>query len=135
MPNPAADCGGEEHAGRVRHDGNAGCNGCAVNECVGVRVRCRLGAGGTVCVEGGGSDGDGGKVEGFVGLGSIGNGDYEVEPVLHVLPVLCGAGWLDGACGILGWGDRVEAKEGDSGMRVFLACCQRATQGWKLMLS
>lgn len=98
MLNPLADCGGEGHAGSVRRDGNAGCNGCAVNKGVDVYVRSSLGAGGTVCVEGGGSGGGGGKVAGSVGLGSTGNGDH--GSALNVLPVLCGAGWSGGACGI-----------------------------------
>lgn len=100
MPNPLADCGGEGHAGSVRRDGNAGCNGCAANGRVGVDVRCRPGAGGTACVEGGGSGGGGGKAAGSVGLGSSGNGDRGVGPALCVPPVLCGAGWSGGACGI-----------------------------------
>lgn len=100
MPNPPADCGGEERAGSERSDGNAGYNGCAVSGCVGVHVRCRLDAGGTVCGEGGGSDDGGDKVVGSVGLGSTRNGDLGVGPALHVPPVLCGAGWSGGACGI-----------------------------------
>lgn len=98
MPDPLADCGGEEHAGSVRRDGNAGCNDCAVNGRVGVHVRRRLGAGGTACGEGGGNGGGGGKVAGSAGPGSTGNGDRGVGPALYVLPVLCGAGWSDGAC-------------------------------------
>lgn len=100
MPNPLADCGGEGHAGSVRRDGNAGCNGCAVSGGVGVCVRSRPGAGGTVCGEGGDSGDGGDKVVDSVGLGSTGNGDRGVETALRVLPVLCGVGWLDVACGI-----------------------------------
>lgn len=100
MPDPLADCGGGEHAGCARCDGNAGCNGCVANGRVGARVRRRLGAGGTACGEGGGSGGGGGKAVGSVGLGSTGNGDRGVGPALCVLSVLCGAGWSGGACGI-----------------------------------
>lgn len=100
MPNPLADCGGEERAGSVRCDGNAGCNGCAVNGCVGVHVGCRLDAGGTVCGEGGGSGGGGGKAAGSVGLGSTGNDDHGVGPALHAPPVRCGVSWSGGACEI-----------------------------------
>lgn len=81
-------------------DGNAGCNDCAVNVCVGVNVRCRPGAGGTACGEGGGSGGGGGRAAGSVGLGSSGIGDRGAGPALHVLLVLCGAGWSGGAYGI-----------------------------------
>lgn len=100
MPNPLADCGGEEHAGSVRCDGNAGCNGCAANGRVAVHVSCRLGAGGTACGEGGGSGGGGGTEGGSVALGSTGNGDRGVGPALHELPELCGVGCVGGACGI-----------------------------------
>ena len=98
MPNPLADCGGEVHAGSVRRDGNAGCNGCAASGCVGVRARCRLGAGGTACGEAGGSGGGGYKAGDSAGLGSTGNGGRGFA--LHVLPALCDAGWLGGACAI-----------------------------------
>lgn len=81
-------------------DGNAGCNGCAVNGRVGVHARRKPGAGGTACGEGGGSGGGGGRAAGSVGLGRSGNGDRGVGPALHVLLVLCGAGWSGGACGI-----------------------------------
>lgn len=78
-------------------DGNAGCSDCAVNGCVGVNVRRRLGAGGTVCGAEGGSGGGGGRVVGSVGLGSSVNGDREAGSALCVLFVLCGAGWSGGA--------------------------------------
>lgn len=100
MPDPFADCGGEEHAGSASCDGNAGCNGCAANGRVGACVSCSLGAGGTVCGEGGGSGGGGDKAVGSGGLGSTVSGDCVVVPALCVLPVLCGAGWSGGACGI-----------------------------------
>ena len=100
MPNPLADCGGEKHAGSVRCDGDAGCNGCAANGCVGVHVRRRLGAGGTACGEAGGNGGGGGKAVGSVGLGSTGDGGLGAGPAPRALPVLCDVGWLDGACGI-----------------------------------
>lgn len=84
----------------MRRDGNAGCNGCAANGHVGGHVRRSLGAGGTACGEGGGSGDGGGKAEGSVGLCSTGNGDHGAGLALCVLPVLCGAGWSGGACGI-----------------------------------
>lgn len=85
----------------MRCGGNAGCNGCAASGGVGVHVRRRPGAGGTACVEGDGSGGGGGKVEGSVGpADSSGNGDRGVGPARRVLPVLCGAGWSGGVCGI-----------------------------------
>lgn len=99
MPNPLADCGGERRAGGARCDGNAGRNDCAVDGRVGAHVRNRLGAGGAACGEEGKSGGGGGKAAGSVGLGSTGDGDLGVGPALHV-PVLCGGGWLGGACGI-----------------------------------
>lgn len=97
MPNPLADCGGEEHVGSVRYDGIAGCNGCAGNGCVGVHVKCSLDAGGIACAEGDDSGGGGGMVAGSVGLGSTGNCDHGVGPELHAPPVLCGVGLLGGA--------------------------------------
>lgn len=63
-------------------------------------MSCRPGAGGTACGEGGGSGGGGGTVGGSAGPGSIGNGGRGVGSVLRVPPVLCGAGWSGGACGI-----------------------------------
>lgn len=96
MPNPLADCGGEGRAGSARRDGNAGCNGCAVNG--GVAARCSPGAGGTACGEAGGSGGGGCKAGGSEGLGSTGSGDHGAAPC--ALPVLCGAGWSGEACGI-----------------------------------
>lgn len=82
------------------HDGNAGCNGCAVNGHVGVRAGRRPGAGGTACGEGGGSGGGGGRAAGSAALGSSGSGGRGVGSALRVLLVLCGAGWSGGACGI-----------------------------------
>lgn len=96
MPNPLADCGGEERVGSVSYDGNAGCNGCAGNGCVVVHVGGSPDAGGIVYVAGDGSGGGGGKVEGSVGLvGNTGNGDH--GPDLRAPPVLCGVGLSDGA--------------------------------------
>lgn len=105
MPGPAADCGGEGHAGSVRREGNAGygCRGCAVvhaggGGCVGVcgrRMHMLPGAGGTVYGEGGGNGGGGGREGGSVGRGSTGSGGAGPG-----LPAgLCGGGWTDGACG------------------------------------
>lgn len=82
----------------MRCDGNAGCNGCAVNGGVGAGARRSPGAGGTACGEAGGSGGGGGKAAGSAGLGSTGSGDRGVA--LCALPVLCGASWSGGACGI-----------------------------------
>lgn len=82
------------------HDGDAGCNGCAVNGRVGAGVRRRSCAGGTACGEGGGSGGGGGREAGSAGLGSSGGGECGVGPAPRVLLVLCGAGWSGGACGI-----------------------------------
>lgn len=67
---------------------------------VGVDVMCGMGAGGTVCGEGGGSGGDGGREGGSVGFGSTGSGGRGAGPALHVMPVPCGGGWMGGACGI-----------------------------------
>lgn len=78
--------------------GNAGCNGCVVDGHVDVHGRRRLGAGGTVCGEGGGSGDGGGRAAGSAGLDSSENGDHGLGPAPHVLLVLCGAGWLGGVC-------------------------------------
>lgn len=82
----------------MRRDENAGCNGCAVSGVVGAHARCRLGAGGTACEEGGGSGGGGGKAGDSGGPGSTGSGGRGA--VLHALPALCDAGWSGGACAI-----------------------------------
>lgn len=74
-------------------DGNADCGGCAV--CA--SVRCRQGAGGTVCVEGGGSGDGGGREGGSAGPGSTASGDCGAGFVLW--SVLCGGGWPGGAYG------------------------------------
>lgn len=76
-------------------DGNADCGGCAV--CVCVCVRCSQGAGGTVCVEGGGSGDGGGREGGSAGPGCTGSGDCGAGFVLRA--VLCDGGWPGGACG------------------------------------
>lgn len=96
MPGSAADCGGEGHAGSVRHDGRGCCDCAVVQAGVGVsgrRMRMLPGAGGTVCGAGGGSGGGGGKEGGSAGsTGSGGAGPG--------LPAgLCGGGWTDEECG------------------------------------
>lgn len=77
----AASEAGREPAGRETGPGGTGAEGAASGPA-------------------GGSGGGGGKAAGSVGLGSSGSGGRGAGPALGVLPVLCGAGWSGGACGI-----------------------------------
>lgn len=63
-----------------------------------MRVRSRLGAGGTACEVGGGSGGGGGKAGDSAG--STGDGGRGAGSALCAPPAPCDAGWSDGACAI-----------------------------------
>lgn len=65
--------------------------GAPCSECVNVGASRSLGAGDTACVAEGGSDGDGGRVEGSAGSTAHGARGVVFGP--------CGADWLGGACG------------------------------------